>query len=327
MLEVPNKRLVHAAAGGLLAFATLAGLLALPVFERAKYALWTLWITRRAGSGSLRRVEVAAPSLGRNVRRECWLYLPPGWQPDGNRRYPVVMLLHGSPGAPIDWLFKGEADLVVGRLIDAGTLPSCIVAIPDGRGTGPKGSSLYLDAPRGGPTGRIETWIVDDLVRYLVDDCRADSDPSLWIVAGNSEGGFGAASLVCRHPSNFGVALALSGFYRANVSEPAVEALLGPDKQVLRHYSPYWSAASLPPGARCSFVLGVGDSDRWDKGATQEFGRRLGQLGIDRTIATWPGGHTWEFWREGIERLLPVAARRWSLPPGPVHTTKESHRA
>src|SRR5262249_20381485 len=64
------------------------------------------------------------------------VYLPPTYNtPMGqNNRYPVLYLLHGSPGQAHDWFSGGKADQSANTLIALGKIPELIMVLPDGNG-------------------------------------------------------------------------------------------------------------------------------------------------------------------------------------------------
>src|SRR5205085_9296875 len=65
-----------------------------------------------------------------------WVCLPLGYDHPSNRRrrYPVIYLLHGSPGKPRDWIEEGEIAHITDSLIAAGEIQPMILVAADGRG-------------------------------------------------------------------------------------------------------------------------------------------------------------------------------------------------
>ncbi|MCX6362213.1 MAG: alpha/beta hydrolase-fold protein [Armatimonadetes bacterium] len=295
--------------------AALGLMLLLPVAEPLKYRIWTWLVLSLPHRGHLEEVAVPAPSMGRGATRQCWLYTPKDLRVDPRRRFPVVVLLHGAPGAPIDFLAKGRVTQIVDGLVAARSLPECIVAMPDGRGSGPRRSSMYVDAEGAGPAGAVESWIAKDLPRYLRERCNASGDPNLWTVGGLSEGAFGAANLVCRHPGQFRSAILLSGFFRPSVEPANAGALIGRDATAWQAYTPALTAAGLSPKADFAFVLSVGRDDGYDGGETRRFAGALQRLKVPCIVSVRPGGHFWSFWSEGIAVSLAEVGRLRRWPP------------
>ena len=121
----PRRRWLRrgALAAWLALLSALAGLAGLNAYVGYVPTLSSLFgdlpieIGQAAGGGgsSVVSFDIAAPSL-RVPPSRCYVYLPPGYRPRAqrSRRYPVVYLLHGYPGGPIDWfrveLMAGDHD-------------------------------------------------------------------------------------------------------------------------------------------------------------------------------------------------------------------------
>ena len=62
-----------------------------------------------AAQGTIVTDSVSSPGLARNVVgdhpvRRTLVYLPPSYQHDPARRYPVLYLLHGATSVPEEWV-------------------------------------------------------------------------------------------------------------------------------------------------------------------------------------------------------------------------------
>ena len=68
-------------------------------------------VLRQGSTGPQPRGAVVRWQLDARVsragREDVWTYLPPQWFSEPTRRFPVLYLLHGSPGVPLDWLRAG----------------------------------------------------------------------------------------------------------------------------------------------------------------------------------------------------------------------------
>src|SRR5580698_675253 len=85
--------------------------------------------------GKLERIKVHGKSLEGNLEgdsadRDVFVYLPPSYQSDPNRRYPVVYTLHGFGLHAEQWV--GFANFgALERDVDAGTAKEMILVAPD----------------------------------------------------------------------------------------------------------------------------------------------------------------------------------------------------
>jgi len=84
---------------------------------------------------------VPAPSLEGNllgdpVRQPSFVYLPPGYDAEPDRRYPVIYLLHGVLDSPSVWVEPVYQGMTIGAVMDsliaAGEIRQTIVVMPNG---------------------------------------------------------------------------------------------------------------------------------------------------------------------------------------------------
>lgn len=266
-------------------------------------------------AGRLEKAWFDTPALG--GKRKVYIYTPPGYATNPNKRYPVIVLLHGSPGGPLDWLWQGDAHLAVDKAIAAGILPPCIVAMPDGHGPFVKGGSEWADAISG--KCNMETAVSRDLVSFLKARYRASENPALWTVGGLSEGGYGAANLTVRHPDRFRTALVLSGDLRVSDSWGDDTDVFGNDPAVRSANSPIEQVKRVAPDIRqkLHFYVAVGADDDQDL-----ISQAVGFTSIARSagatvqLARDPGNHKWGFWKKHFADSLSLLGPWWKQAEG-----------
>jgi enterochelin esterase-like enzyme len=66
-----------------------------------------------------------------NTQRKANVYLPPGYS--GDRKYPVLYLLHGIGGDETEWIRFATPDALFDNLIAEKKAEPMIVVIPNGR--------------------------------------------------------------------------------------------------------------------------------------------------------------------------------------------------
>ncbi|HEX3551262.1 MAG TPA: alpha/beta hydrolase-fold protein [Candidatus Elarobacter sp.] len=156
-------------------------------------------------SAALRDNALGDPSV-----RPVAVYTPPGYDPEGSRRYPVLYCLHGYTGdvggliATRAW----ETNVVqwADRLVADGTMPPAIVAIVDGFTR--LGGSQYVDSVH---NGDYATYTVRDVVGHVDAHYRTIAREGGRAVFGKSSGGFGALHLCLEHPGTFAAFASHSG--------------------------------------------------------------------------------------------------------------------
>jgi dipeptidyl aminopeptidase/acylaminoacyl peptidase len=139
------------------------------------------------------------------------IYLPPDYDKNKTRRYPVLYYLHASGGTPR----RGAAGIVarLDKAIRASRAEPLIIIFPNGL----RGATMYCDSKDS--KYPVETVIVKDLITHVDASYRTVASRQGRAVDGFSMGGFGAAHLAFKYPELFGV---------VSIQAPA---LLGPELQ------------------------------------------------------------------------------------------------
>jgi enterochelin esterase-like enzyme len=82
--------------------------------------------------GAVQSVWYPSPILKEKERR-MYVYTPAEYM-TGNKRYPVMYLLHGGGGDEDQWINLGRANVIMDNLIAAGKMKPMIVVMPNGNG-------------------------------------------------------------------------------------------------------------------------------------------------------------------------------------------------
>ncbi len=141
--------------------------------------------------------------LGDPHQRPLWVYLPPGYEGDAERRYPTVYVIQGLTGQLDMWRnrspFRKSYPEMVDDLFAAGDVPPCLVAFVDCWTS--LGGSQFLDSPG---TGRYHTYLCEEVVPFV--DARYRTIPAAGArgISGKSSGGYGAMVTPMLRPDLFG---------------------------------------------------------------------------------------------------------------------------
>lgn len=161
-------------------------------------------VIERFESAALRGNPLGDPSV-----RDIPVYLPPGYEADEDRRYPVIYWLHGFTGIGLSGITQTLWVPALPQLMDqviADGAPPAMLVMPDGSTR--YGGSQYLNSPA---TGRYEDYVVRELVPYIDGRYRTKPSPEHRGVDGKSSGGYGALVLAMRNPDVFGGVASHSG--------------------------------------------------------------------------------------------------------------------
>jgi S-formylglutathione hydrolase FrmB len=156
------------------------------------------------------RIKVHGKSLEGNLEgdppdRDVSVYLPPSYETEKNRRYPVVYLLHGYTNTDEGWYgpntksgfesAKTSLPEVAAKAMVSHAAREMILVMPNAY-TIYQGS-MYSDSPT---TGDWEAYITRDLVQYIDSHYRTIPERASRGLAGHSMGGYGTIRLAMKYP-------------------------------------------------------------------------------------------------------------------------------
>ncbi len=274
---------------------------------------------RRSGTlGKLRTGTVVTLDLAagrsRFKHRSAQAWLPPVWSLMPRPRLPVLVLLHGSPGGPGDWVRAGGAAKVANRYATAHGGVAPILVFPD-----PNGARFADTECVDGHGGLAETYLTYDVPRGIVRLLGASSDPSRWGIGGLSEGGTCALTLTLRHPDVYRTFVDLSGDMAPNLGGPSktLPRLYGGDRVAMSAHDPVALLSKERfPGVSGWFEAGA--KDRHAQAAIRRLAPLAQRAGVDVIVVTRRAGqHNFRFWAAALADSFDWAARKVGAPAIP----------
>ena len=250
--------------------------------------------------------------------RDAQVYLPPVWFARPRPALPVVVLLHGTPGAPTDWVEGGRAAVSADAWAARHDGRAPVLVMPDVNGS-VTGDSECADSPR----GDWETYLTADVPAAVVRILGTQPPGRAWAVAGLSEGGTCAMVLALRHPELFTAFGQYSGLAGPRVGDSngdtasTVEELFGGSQQAFDQHEP--TSLLTDPGDRYR-ALGawfeVGGNDSQPLEAARALAPLTRQADIDTCLVVVPGGqHTFTVWSAALRASLPFLTARIGMVP------------
>jgi enterochelin esterase-like enzyme len=219
-------------------------------------------------------------------QRDLFVYTPPGYEPKGKAKYPVLYLLHGYSDDASGWTAVGKANIILDNLIAQGKAKPMIIVMTLGYG-----------APeivaRGGPGFRDTTVrqrnfdnyrqaLLTEVIPMVERDYQASTKQVDRAIAGLSMGGAESLYVGLNNPSTFAW---IGAFSSGGLTEdfaaqfPAVTSKINSEIKLL------WIAC--------------GTDDR-----LIEFNHKaiawLKTKDVKLTPIETPGAHTWMVWRRNL---------------------------
>ncbi|HEX5038528.1 MAG TPA: alpha/beta hydrolase-fold protein [Candidatus Limnocylindria bacterium] len=159
-------------------------------------------------AGRLDELVVDSQALTGNVLgdphlRPLYVYTPPGYDDDPERRYPSVYLIQGLTGQLDMWKNRRAFQPTVVEAIDdwfaaPDAVPALVVFVDAWTSLG---GSQFIDSPG---TGRYHTYLCEEVVPLVDERYRTLAAATHRGIAGKSSGGYGAMVTPMLRPDLFG---------------------------------------------------------------------------------------------------------------------------
>lgn len=253
--------------------------------------------------GTVSKVWYHSPTL--DTDRRMTVYTPAGYE-KGDRRYPVLYLLHGMGGDENAWTELGRAAQILDNLIAEGKAKPMIVVMPNGNvdmAAAPGESSLGFTPPTIAlpktMEGTYETHF-PDIVKFVDSTYRTIPDKNHRAIAGLSMGGFHSLQISKEYPDMFDYVGLFSAAILPDkkVSSPIYENL---EEKLQKQFE---KSPAL-------YYIAIGDKD-FLYAANQEYRKLLDEKGYKYVYEESPEGHIWKNWRIYLSDFLP---RLFSMNP------------
>ena len=126
--------------------------------------------------------------LGDPHERPLWVYVPPGYDDEPERRYPSIYVIQGYTGQLDMWRNRSAFRPNVLELVDAlfaeeGCPPALVVFVDAWTSYG---GSQFLDSPG---VGNYHTYLCDEVVPFVDSRYRTLAEAAHRGIAGKSSGG------------------------------------------------------------------------------------------------------------------------------------------
>ncbi len=226
------------------------------------------------------------------AERTCYVYLPPQYASEPERRFPVLYLMHGAGEDETGWATQGMMGNIMDNLIAEGECVPMIIVCERGVAT------LAGVQPAGGFNlfnfDAFERVMVEESVPTFDARLRTLTDRDHRAICGLSLGGFQAYTIGLNHPDLFGWIGGFSGSGR------------GPgDRRDAEMYP-----ASLNDDYHLFYISIGTDEPAGMYQGIYDLHCALDSLGVKHVYYESPGtGHEWLTWRRSLHQFAPMLFR------------------
>jgi enterochelin esterase-like enzyme len=249
-----------------------------------------------------------------HLTRDVYVYLPPQYfqKRYAHYKFPVIELLHGSPGNPQAWVDVMGVIPTFLSLLETHPADAAVLVMPDTDG-GLQYGLQCLNNP-----GGIQdmTFVALDVPGAIARVARVQPPGRAWGLAGYSEGGYCTANIALQNPAGYGAVGVMSGYFAPLLStvpegnKPGgrprrVNVFLGrPGSQLINTPQAYVTRVPVNE-VLPAFWLAAGAKDKPDVVAAANF-RQL----LETRVANVPfviikgGGHQGSVWRAALGPML-----------------------
>ena len=266
---------------------------------RAAAALAAVLFGVLPAGAEVRYSTFRSAALGRDVAYA--VQLPPSYG-TGDRRYPVLHVLHGLFEGPDFWEQRG-LPRILEELWRSGDIPEMIVVAVDGD------NSFFVN----GPLGAYEDLVTRDAPAHVEATYRTLAGREGRALLGVSMGGYAALRIALSHPEAYRAVAAHSAMVLESVPTAAAgagrwhmaafnHAFGDPiDAGLWAANDPLALVVRADPARTPALYFDCGSSDRYGLfRGNEDLHRRLQARGVAHEFALRPGDHGYDFVRSAL---------------------------
>jgi len=283
------------------------------------FLTWSVWAPPARAAGRTECRTVPSKILTHSV--SYCVFLPPSYDSDQGRKFPVLYFLHGL-GENAQTLLSAGGWNLIENLWEQKQIGEFLII------TAAADRSFYINSRDGHV--RYEDFFIREFLPFIEGHYRIHADRGGRGITGISMGGYGALRFAFRYPQLFGSVSAHSAALVAKLPEvqaasPQQEALsrmMGTafgspfDRAFWNRNNPFTLVenGARPEGMKIYFDCGTDDQFGFDAGA-QAFHDLLVAKKIPHEFHLYLGGHDWTYFADHFSASLQFHSRAFGLNP------------
>ncbi len=222
--------------------------------------------------------------------RDFYVYTPPGYDPTGRKKYPVLYLLHGYSDDASAWTAVGRAQFILDNLIAKGKAKPMLVVMPLGYGApeivAKTTQGLRDSLLRNRNYVKFREALLREVLPAVEKSYRVSSDRKARAIAGLSMGG---AESLFTGLNDVGQFAWIGAFSSGGLDE---------------NFDAMFPSLSANAGSRLRLVWISCGTDDGLNSVNRKLNDWLDANGIKHVKVETPGSHTWMVWRRNLASFV-----------------------
>lgn len=229
--------------------------------------------------------------------RRAFVYTPPGYDDDVNKKYPVLYLQHGGGEDETGWPVQGKVDFILDNLIAEGKAKPMLIVMDRGYAVDPtrrRTEAKPGDLRAAMANNAFPDVLVKDIIPMIDKTFRTIPDRDHRAMAGLSMGGFQTFQTTMTNVDKFSYVGGFSG-----------AAFLEPGRDITEVFDGVWADAERFNKKIKVMYLSIGtvEPERMYK-SVNNFHLALEKAGIKHIYYESPGtSHEWQTWRRSLNQF------------------------
>lgn len=269
-------------------------------------ALWKQKpVTGQPRQGLVARVDIPA-TVSHFTPRPGYVYLPPAALVPNPPKLPVLVLLSGQPGGPVNIILAGRLTVAMNQYARSHGGLTPIIVVPDQLGAATS-NPMCVD----GPLGNSATYITVDVPNWIRTHLSVQTQAGAWGVGGYSQGGTCSLQFGTGYPGIFGTIVDMSGEARPadGTRQQTIDRGFGGDEAAYEAADPVAIMQRNAPYADTLAIIATGQYDNRYGPQADQVAAAATAAGITVVRQVVPGtSHDWHMVRwvftEGIGPVM-----------------------
>lgn len=224
-----------------------------------------------------------------NRPRKMYVYLPPPYDTESSRKFPVLYLRHGSGDNEANWVEDGRADLILDNLIAERKAVPMLIVMTNGDTDG-----TWLGGSSAEAMDLLARELFTDIIPMVEKNYRVLANRENRAITGLSMGGGQAFTIGLKNMDQF----AWVGQFSSGLVSDA-------DFNIDKHLPGFLKDTSVNKKLRLLFFSCGAEDPRY--AGQLNLGDLLKQHGIRYRWFSTPGAHEWKVWRHSLAEFAKLA--------------------